>query len=60
MADITTYKRAIMAYAIPASNIVIHVGEIRQASDAIVTANPQWWVALDDTTVTTPGKSHTW
>jgi hypothetical protein len=42
MADVT------MAYAVPASNVVVHVGDVRAANDSIVTANPQWWVALTD------------
>jgi hypothetical protein len=48
MADVTTYKRATMSY-VQAGGVVVHVNDVRAAGDAVVTANPQWWVALTDT-----------
>jgi hypothetical protein len=46
MADVTTYKRSTMSYC--ATGAVINVGDVRAATDPVVTANPQWWVALTD------------
>jgi hypothetical protein len=62
MADVTTYKRATMAYAALASGVVVRVGDVRAATDPIVTANPQWWVALADADFTTSDvkKQHNW
>jgi hypothetical protein len=46
MADVTTYKRATVSYV--ASLGAVQLGEVRAASDANVTANPAYWVALSD------------
>lgn len=46
MSDSTTFKRAITAYA--NGTTVVHQDEVRAAADPIVTANPQYWVALSD------------
>lgn len=50
MADVNTYKRCIMPYA--TTGTVHTPGDLRSASDPIVTANPQWWVALGDSDFT--------
>lgn len=51
-----------MAYAALAAGVVVRVGDVRAASDPIVTANPQWWVALADADFTQPDgkKQHNW
>lgn len=46
MADVNTFKRCIMAYAV--AGLVCNVGDLRQGVDPVVIANPQWWVALAD------------
>jgi alpha-D-ribose 1-methylphosphonate 5-triphosphate synthase subunit PhnH len=46
MADVSTYRRALTSYAAP--GVVVTVGEVRAASDPVVTANPEYWVALTD------------
>lgn len=57
MADVNTYRRCIMPYA--TAGVVHNVGDLRAASDAVVVANPQWWVALADTDFTaTKAKYH--
>lgn len=60
MADVNTYKRAIATFA--SAGTVVHIGDVRAASDPVVTANPQWWVALVDADFTTPDgkKNHSW
>lgn len=46
-----------MPYA--TAGVVHSVGDLRAASDAVVVANPQWWVALADTDFTAvKGKWH--
>lgn len=57
MADVSAYKHCIMAYAVAGQ--VNNVGDLRLATDPIVTANPQWWVAFADADFTTvKGKYH--
>lgn len=56
MADVTTYKYCIMSYATAAGSF--HYGEVRAASDANVTAQPQYWVALTDAEMSTGKKNH--
>jgi alpha-D-ribose 1-methylphosphonate 5-triphosphate synthase subunit PhnH len=46
MADVSTYRRALVSYAAP--GIMVNVGEVRAASDPVVTANPAYWAALTD------------
>jgi hypothetical protein len=49
MADITTYRHALFSYFSTASEIGgVKKDEIRASSDAVVTANPAYWVALTD------------
>jgi hypothetical protein len=53
MADITTYKRATVTYFSTAAGIkAVQQGEVRAAADAVVTANPAYWVALTDADAT--------
>lgn len=60
MADVTTYKRSTMTYA-ASFNVVVHVGDVRAATDPIVTSNPQWWVALADADlIDNKNKHHQW
>lgn len=47
MADVSTYKRALFSYWSTLGPV--KVGEIRAATDPIVTANPAYWVAFTDT-----------
>jgi hypothetical protein len=54
MADVTTYKRCITDYIV--GNTAHHVGEIRAAADAVVTASPGLWVALTDTEMSSGNK----
>lgn len=56
MADVTTYKYCTMAYSTAAGTF--HVGEVRATADAVVTANPQWWVALTDSEMSSGKKTH--
>jgi hypothetical protein len=54
MADVTTYKRATISYFSTASGGAgVKVGEIRAAADAVVTANPAYWVAFTDAELST-------
>lgn len=46
MADVTTYKRATVSYVSSLGSV--QIGEVRAAADAIVVANPAYWVALSD------------
>lgn len=46
MADVTTYRRCVQAYATTTG--VHNVGDVRASSDAVVTANPNYWVAFVD------------
>jgi hypothetical protein len=46
MADVTTYKRATATFIWNSQTII--AGQVRAATDAAVTTNPQWWVALTD------------
>jgi hypothetical protein len=49
VADITTYRRALTSYFSTASGLVgVKKDEIRAVGDAVVTANPSYWVALTD------------
>ena len=53
MADITTYKRALVSYFSTASGVNgVKQFEVRAASDPVVTANPAYWVALTDADAT--------
>lgn len=47
MADVSTYKRALVSYV--ASLGSVKVGEVRASTDAMVLANPAYWVAFTDT-----------
>ena len=47
MADVTTYKRCTTTYA--TNTNVYHIGDVRAATDPVVTATPGLWVALTDT-----------
>lgn len=47
MADVSTYKRALVSYV--ATLGPVKVGEVRAAADALVLANPAYWVAFTDT-----------
>jgi hypothetical protein len=51
MADVSVYKRCTETYHYLTQ--IIRLGEVRLASDAAVTANPQRWVALTDAELTT-------
>jgi hypothetical protein len=46
MADVTTYKRALVSYA--ATIAVVQYGEVRLATDPVVLANPAYWSAFSD------------
>jgi hypothetical protein len=46
MADVTTYKRALVSYV--STLAAVQFGEVRAASDPVVTANPAYWVAFSD------------
>jgi hypothetical protein len=57
MADVSTYKHCIMAYA--TAGQVHNIGDLRLATDPIVLANPQWWVVFADADFTAvKGKYH--
>jgi hypothetical protein len=50
MADVNTYSRCIMPHYSVGS---VHTeGEVRPNADAAVTLNPQWWIALSDSVMT--------
>ena len=49
MADVTTYRRALVSYHSTLGSV--QFGEIRASTDPMVIANPAYWVALSDTEI---------
>jgi len=53
MADSTTFRRALVTYfSTTAGSRAVQKDEVRTSADAVVLANPAYWVALTDADLT--------
>jgi hypothetical protein len=57
MADVTAYKRCITNY-VASGNLAYHIGEVRAATDPVVVAAANLWVALTDAELASGLRKH--